>query len=141
MRDHVRLQIEGTVAKMHITNSERKNAISASMWIDIVNNCEKLFSLNKIRVVTIKGEGGNFSSGADVCDSRPENIIALHNIVEKAVMAIEKITIPVVAVLEGYVLGGRLELALACDLRIASDDCRLVIPAAKRGIGITQNNS
>jgi enoyl-CoA hydratase/carnithine racemase len=94
-----------------------------------------------IRVVVITGAGGKaFVSGADISrferERSDEQAQARYNaVVSKANDAIYAFPKPTIAMIHGYCLGGGLGLAVCCDLRIASEDSRFGIPAAKLGVG------
>jgi enoyl-CoA hydratase len=141
MKGQVKLNTEGPIAKMVLSNPGRRNSITLSMWKEISRSCEEIKNLSNIRVVILTGEGDDFASGADIGDVKNIQISDVHNIVEKAINDLEMLEIPVVCVIRGYALGGGLEIATVCDLRIASESSRFGIPAAKRGIGITRPNT
>ena len=141
MKGQVKLSTEGPIAKMVFSNPGRRNSITLSMWKEISRSCEEINNLSNIRVVILTGEGDDFASGADIGDLKNIRISDVHNIVEKAINDLEMLEIPVVGIIRGYALGGGLEIAAACDLRIASENSRFGIPAAKRGIGITRPNT
>ena len=141
MKGQVKLSTEGSIAKMYLSNPGRRNALTLSMWEDIIRLCEELKKMADIRVLMIAGEGDDFASGADIGDLKGIQPQTAHELVEKANTQLEETRVPVVAVIKGYALGGGLELATACDLRIASERARFGIPAAKRGIGITRPNT
>jgi enoyl-CoA hydratase len=94
-----------------------------------------------IRVVVITGAGGKaFVSGADISkfenERSNEEAIARYNaIVAKANDSLYDFPKPTIAMIRGYCIGGGLGLAVCCDLRIASDNSRFAIPAAKLGLG------
>jgi len=141
MKGQVKLNTDGPIAKMVLSNPGRRNSITLSMWEDISRNCEEIINLSNIRVVILTGEGDDFAAGADIGDVKNIQISDVNNIVEKAISDLEMLEIPVVCVIRGYALGGGLEIATVCDLRIASESSRFGIPAAKRGIGITRPNT
>ncbi len=141
MKGQVKLNIEGPIAKMVLSNPGRRNSITLPMWKDISRGCEEINNLSNIRVVILTGEGDDFASGADIGDVKKIQISDVHNIVENAIHNVEMLEISVVCIIKGYALGGGLEIATVCDLRIASENSRFGIPAAKRGIGITRPNT
>jgi enoyl-CoA hydratase/carnithine racemase len=141
MKGQVKLNTEGAIAKMVLSNPGRRNAITPSMWKDISRSCEEIKKLSNIRVAILTGEGDDFASGADIGAVTNIQISDVHNIVEKAINDLETLEIPVVGVIRGYALGGGLEIATVCDFRIAAESSRFGIPAARRGIGITRPNT
>ena len=96
---------------------------------------------DEIRVVVLTGAGGKaFVSGADISRfekerSNEEAIARYNEIVSKANDALYHFPKPTIAMIRGYCIGGGLGLAVCCDLRIASDNSRFGIPAAKLGLG------
>ncbi len=141
MKGRVEMHTEGPIATMVLSNPGKHNAITLSMWEDITRNCEELKNSSNVRVVILTGEGKDFASGADIGGLENYLLSKVNGIVDKAIRDIEMLEIPVVSVIRGYAMGGGLEIATACDLRIASEGARFGIPAAKRGIGITRPNT
>ena len=92
-----------------------------------------------MRAILLTGEEGMFSSGYDIGDAgddgfeeRAERLVAHPS--TSALDALDACDLPVVAALTGHTIGGGLELALACDLRLAADGIRLGMPPAKLGL-------
>jgi len=132
---------EGHVGYMIFNNPERRNAVSLDMWEAAGRIMEDFARDDAIRVVVITGAGGKaFVSGADISrfekERSDEEAQARYNaVVSKANEAIYAFAKPTIAMIHGYCLGGGLGLAVCCDLRIASEDSRFGIPAAKLGVG------
>jgi enoyl-CoA hydratase/carnithine racemase len=90
-----------------------------------------------VRVVVLAGAGRAFSAGVDVGVMRDLDGTGARAFIEKlraTIRALEDVPVPTIARLHGHVLGGALELTLACDLRIAADSCRLGMPEITVGI-------
>jgi enoyl-CoA hydratase len=90
-----------------------------------------------VRVVVLAGAGRAFSAGVDVRAMRDLDEVgarALIGRLRRTIRAVEALPVPVVARLHGHVLGGALELVLACDLRIAAATCRLGMPEILVGV-------
>ena len=138
MKGQVKLLIEGPIAKMYLSNPGRRNALTLSTFGDIIRHCEELKKMTDIRVLMLAGEGDDFASGADIGDLKGIQLQNVRELVGNANKQLEEVRVPVVAVIKGYALGGGLELATACDLRIASERARFGIPAAKRGVGYSR---
>jgi enoyl-CoA hydratase len=96
---------------------------------------DELAADRDLRVVFLRGAGGTFISGADIKEfleqRTTEALLDGARLEEEMSRSIEKIPAPVIAVIEGYCLGGGLTLASACDIRIATTDAKLGIPSAK----------
>jgi enoyl-CoA hydratase/carnithine racemase len=90
-----------------------------------------------LRVVVLAGAGRAFSAGVDVGAMRDLDPVGARAFIEglrRTIRALEDVPVPTIARLQGHVLGGALELVLACDLRIAGHSCRLGMPEITVGI-------
>lgn len=102
----------------------------------------KGFADEDVELVTIEGSGAHFSAGVDMSDvpkwgeMNPLEVRDVLEPVHDALRAIEELDAPVVAALEGYVLGGGLELALACDIRVASETAEFGLPESEMGLAM-----
>jgi enoyl-CoA hydratase len=111
------------------------------MWQAIPQVLEGFANDGAIRAVVLTGAGDKaFVSGADISQFEKErssaDAVAHYDAVgEKAQSALKMFDKPVIAMIRGYCIGGGLNIANLCDLRIASDDARFGIPAAKMGLG------
>jgi len=113
------------------------NAINEQMIQEMRKAVEELDRDLTIRVVIITGAGRAFQSGADIEElSRmtPLEILRWNQGVVENFDALEKMRPPVIAAINGYALGGGLELALACTIRVASEAARMGFPEVKIGI-------
>jgi enoyl-CoA hydratase len=131
---------------MIFNNPERRNAISLAMreaMIEIVNTFAKD---DEVRVLVLRGTGGKaFVSGADISEFKEKRNSAeeekLYNQVStrsrEAMHAFDK---PIIAMIEGFCVGGGMAMALDCDLRIASEDAQFAIPAARLGLAYGFDN-
>ena len=124
------------VLRLTISNPTKRNALDHPI-LDAI--AAALRDVGDDRVVLLTGAGGMFSSGYDIGDI-PEDVFAqeaerlvAHPFTE-ALDALESCELPTVAALPGHTIGGGLELALACDLRIAADGILLGMPPAKLGL-------
>jgi enoyl-CoA hydratase/carnithine racemase len=126
---------------MTFNNPERHNALSVEMRHGILEIIADFAADDEVRVVVMTGAGGkSFVSGADISQfeqqrASPEQQVeyaALSGRVEDALLGLEK---PLIAMIRGYCLGGGLGIALQADIRVASDDSRFGIPAARLSIG------
>jgi len=135
-------QISERVAHVTLNRPERMNALSRELRRRIAETMSELGEDPAVGVVVISGAGGRaFSAGADVKDidavAREARTLqtpmtgADRNVFE-SVLELPK---PTIAAIDGYAIAGGLELALACDLRIASDTSVFGIPEAQIGMG------
>jgi enoyl-CoA hydratase/3-hydroxyacyl-CoA dehydrogenase len=125
--DAVRLErLAGGVTKI-VLNRPRLNLISDEVLDGLDRILTELWSDQEVRVVVLTGEGSVFSAGADL-SKYISGSVAFMDIVRKGERTFRRLTeIPklTIAVLKGYALGGGLELALSCDLRVATEGVEL----------------
>jgi enoyl-CoA hydratase len=132
---------DGPIGWMQFNNPARHNAVSIEMWKAVPEIMTEFENDDQIRVVVVSGAGGKaFVSGADISEfaekrSSRENVLEYNRISGKANAAIISFPKPTIAMIQGYCVGGGLGLALCCDLRLATEDARFAVPAAKLGLG------
>jgi len=132
---------DGRVGTMTFNNPERHNAVSLEMWQAAAKILDDFAADEEVRVVVLTGAGGkSFVSGADI--SKFEDERAGREAVERYNAATEKVYSglaafpkPAIAMIQGYCIGGGLNLAICCDLRFCSEASRFGLPAAKLGLG------
>ena len=125
---------EPPIGWLLLDNPRRKNAISLSMWDGLLAGLERLAANPAIRVVVLAGaDGKNFCAGGDISEFS-ERLREMENAPADGLKRLRSIDKPVIAMIDGYCLGGGVALAASCDLRIAADTARIGIPAAKRGL-------
>jgi enoyl-CoA hydratase len=128
------------IATITIDNPSRMNALTAAMWAELPSHVSKAEHHQAVRVVVLRGAGTRaFSAGADISEfetARAGDAVHTYDKLNHAAFeALTGCSKPTIAMIGGFCLGGGLGLALACDLRIASDDAQFAIPPAKLGIG------
>jgi len=132
---------DGRVGYVIFNNPERHNAVSLEMWARTSEILDGFAQDDDVRVVVLTGAGGKaFVSGADISkfESERSSLEAVKHYnatVERANNKIYDFPKPTIAMIRGYCIGGGVGLALCCDLRIASDNSRFGVPAAKLGLG------
>lgn len=134
MDDLVLLEKTGNIAILKINRPKAYNALSRQIVDQIDGKIEQLKKEKNIRVLIVTGDN-NFAAGADIADmveKTPEEAKAFT--FTEVFSKLEDIEIPTIAAICGYALGGGLELALACDLRIASEDAQVGLPEINLGI-------
>ena len=141
MTDKMLSRKEGRVGYLIFNNPERHNAVSLEMWQATQKILEEFAKDDGVRVVVLTGAGGKaFVSGADISkfdDERAtEEAVSRYNATtDKLYSDLHEYSKPTIAMIRGYCLGGGVNLAIACDLRIAADNARFSVPAAKLGLG------
>ena len=132
-------EIKDQIAFVTLSNPGKLNAIDVAMWGALREQFNLLSQNVEIRCVMIRGADGHFAAGADI-----EEFAAVRNNVKDgmfyhsdtvalALQAISECRHPVVAAIEGICVGGGLEIACACDIRIAAHDARFGIPINRLG--------
>ncbi len=123
------------VARLTISNPAKRGALDQSILDTFATTMPRL----EARCVIVTGQGKTFSAGYDI-GHLPEAVLAdqaerlVANPVAPAIEAIEQFPYPTIAALNGHTIGGGLEVALACDLRIAASGIAFAMPPAKLGL-------
>ena len=144
--DKIIAEKAGGIGYVKLNQPDKHNAISYAMWKAITEVMESFRDDDAVRVVVMSGEGGRaFSAGADISEfskfrSNEAEIKAYEAAGRAAYDAITYFPKPVIARVDGYCVGGGLAVALCADLRIATDDSRFGIPAAKLGLGYSHKS-
>jgi enoyl-CoA hydratase/carnithine racemase len=129
------------VGTMTFNNPEKRNAVNFAMWKAAETILADFASDPEVRVVIVTGAGGKaFVSGADVSkfdDERSETeAVQRYNAATEAIYSgLHRFPKPTIAKIRGFCIGGGLGLAVSCDLRIATENSRFALPAAKLGLG------
>lgn len=139
--DKVIARKDGNVGYVIFNNPERRNAMSLEMWEACTAAMAEYAKDPNIRVVVLTGAGDKaFVAGADISkfgDERAseEGVRKYNEAVEAAYASVHEFPKPTIAQIRGFCVGGGMGLASCCDLRIASEDARFAVPAAKLGLG------
>ena len=132
---------DDAIGWMIFNNPARHNALSLEMWEGMADILEAYQNDDTVRVVIMRGAGGKaFVSGADISEFDKHRANAAQRAsygetaarANRALAALDK---PLLALIEGYCIGGGLATALAADVRFATEDGKFGIPAAKLGLG------
>jgi len=131
----MRLDIAGPVARLTLDRPDVLNAGNAEWVRDLAIAVGRIGAARGVRVAVITGAGRAFCTGVDLAAlARREFGFGDFRAWEDAMVAIEDMDILFVAGLNGHALGGGLQLALACDYRLASDAALIGLPAVKEGL-------
>jgi len=139
--DKVLARKEGRVGTMIFNNPERHNAVSLEMWQAAARILDDFAKDAEIRAVILAGAWGKaFVSGADISKFDEERgtkeAVERYNAAAEAVYAgLASCPKPTIARIQGYCIGGGLNLAICCDLRFCNEGARFGLPAAKLGLG------
>lgn len=122
-------------------NPARHNAVSLEMWQALTATLESFATDPDVRVIILKGAGDKaFVAGADISQfkekrSSPEAVEEYNATADRASKTLRNSPKPTIAMVRGYCIGGGTALAVGCDIRIAAEDARFGVPAAKLGLG------
>ena len=135
------LDRDGGIATVTLFSPGKLNAIDAAMWRRLAVVMAELDADADLRAIVIRGEGTAFAAGGDLDEFRHERAtvdkaLDYHEAVGAALKAVETCRHPTVALILGPCVGGGLEIACACDLRIAGESARLGAPINKLGFSI-----
>ncbi len=132
---------EDGVGWLILNNPERHNAVSLEMWEVALEIMADFAADPAVRVMVVTGAGGKaFASGADISrfkDERQEAAAVAHYqaTTQRAYAALQGMTIPTLAMIRGYCIGGGTAIAVCCDIRVCTENAKFGIPAARLGLG------
>jgi|SRR5438552_9870111 len=141
MTDKLQMKKDGPLGWIIFNQPEKRNAVSQEMWEAMPGYVEDLTNDPEIRVVILRGGGDqSFVSGADISQFKDRRKNAADEEEYRRVSgrggdALAHLQKPLLAMIYGFCVGGGVSIALNCDLRIAADDARFGIPAARLGLG------
>jgi enoyl-CoA hydratase len=135
----VRLAVDGPIATITMSRPEALNALNGKVLHELKEALAQLRANRDVRAVILTGEGNAFVAGADIKEmqplaAKPAAIRSFTAFGQGVLNELESLPQPVIAAINGFALGGGLELALACDIRIASSEARLGFPEVGLGI-------
>src|SRR2546426_965885 len=135
------LHKDGPIGWIVFNQPEKRNAVSLEMWQLMPDYVQDFAEDDAIRVVVLRGAGDQaFVAGADISQfkERRRNMAdqeEYSRISERGQESLTKLTKPLLAMIHGYCVGGGVGIAISCDIRIAADDARFGVPAARLGLG------
>ena len=131
-RDRIRLLKRGAVAEIRLNEPRVLNAMGPDWPEDMFAALGEVREDPEVRVVLVTGEGRSFCSGMNLTRlGRGDIPLSWFHENERAFRALETLEKPVICGLQGYCIGGGLQIAIACDVRIAAEDAVLGLPAVK----------
>jgi enoyl-CoA hydratase len=132
---------DGTLATIRLNRPDKRNALTLAMWCDLEQAFKLLEQEDALRCIVVRGAGGNFAAGADLSEfpalrATVDQAEAYGRQMIAALTAIRDCRHPTIAAIEGLCVGGGLEIALMCDLRLGTADSRFGIPIQKVGVAM-----
>jgi len=139
--ERVQTWLDARTLHIRFNNPARHNALSVDMWQAVPPLLQQALGDDRVRLVVFSGAGDKaFVSGADI--SQFEDVRAARDAVthyeamaEATLSGIHDFAKPTLACIRGYCIGGGVNVAIACDMRIAASDAVFSIPAARLGLG------
>jgi len=136
----VQVETDGAVSWVTIDNPAKRNALSVSMMNELGARLARLDADPAVHVIALRGAGTDaFAAGADISEFEAQRGSAdagqSDRIVTSLFGALATAVTPVIAMIHGYCIGGGMAIALGADIRIAADNSRFAIPAARLGVG------
>jgi enoyl-CoA hydratase len=135
------MQKDGPIGWIIFNQPEKRNAVSLEMWQLMPEYVQDLATDDAIRVIILRGAGDQaFVAGADISQfkDRRRNMADQEEyarISSRGQESLGTLTKPLLAMIHGFCIGGGVGIAIGCDMRIASDDARFGVPAARLGLG------
>jgi enoyl-CoA hydratase/carnithine racemase len=133
----IEVAVEGGVGRICLNRPEKANALDSALLAELLATLARLSQAPDLRTVVLAGRGRTFCGGADVDELKSLRASTAGRFVERihqVCAAIRALPVPVLARLHGAVIGAGLEIAAACDLRIAAEGTRFAMPEVRLGI-------
>ena len=138
--DHILVSNDDNISTVTLNRPDKLNALNRSAWQELADVFTELNGLGLVRCIIVRGAGGKaFSAGADISEFADERCNVAQattygSIVEGAINTIIEGPHPTIALVEGACVGGGLEIACACDIRICGESSRFGIPVSRLGL-------
>lgn len=139
--ERVQVRLDGNALHIVFNNLARHNALSVDMWGAVPALLAQAESDERVRTVVFSGAGDKaFVSGADISQfedmrAAKEAVTHYEALAEDALMGIYRFSKPTIACIRGWCIGGGVNVAISCDIRLAASDAQFSIPAGRMGLG------
>jgi enoyl-CoA hydratase/carnithine racemase len=146
MSERILASSKGPIGRIVFNNPEKRNAFNLDMWRALPGALQRLNETPGVRVIVLAGAGDEaFVAGADISEFEntrqdPAAAREYNEVTGAAFQAIVQSPAPTIAMIRGFCFGGGCAIALSSDLRIAREDAKFCIPAAKLGLGYGYEN-
>ena len=133
------LEIADALAIVTVNRPDKLNALNATVIAELDKAFTELSQRDAVRAIILTGAGRAFVAGADIAEiaegaDAPAGLESLSQVGTRVFTKIERLNKPVIAAINGFALGGGLELALACHVRVAAEGAKFGLPEAKLGL-------
>jgi len=134
MDDEVLVERRGGVAWVTLNRPAKLNALNAALRAQLERTAGELDADDGVKVIVLTGAGRAFSAGADLNEVHRRDLITRRRQTQRDPShVVRELQKPVIAMIDGYAVGGGLEIALACDIRVASETARFSFPEVRHG--------
>lgn len=137
-RGRVRLDVDGPIATITNDNPDKRNAFDDDMDAQLFEIFGRLQTDRSVRAIIWRGDGHSWSSGRDVSAIGGNQVeMTHHELMTRGHWGIQQvfeIEAPIIVAMQGWSIGGSFQRALLCDIRIASDDARFMLPETTYGV-------
>jgi len=133
----LKFEQKGRIGILYINRPKALNALNQEVFFELTHFLDQIAQDTNTRALIITGEGKAFVAGADIKsfqENTPNQSYEFAELGKRVFNQIEDLKIPVIAAINGFALGGGLELALACDIRVAGDKASLGLPEVNLGL-------
>ncbi|MHB1987130.1 MAG: enoyl-CoA hydratase/isomerase family protein [Acidimicrobiales bacterium] len=136
--DDVLTERAGGILTVTLNRPQLKNAVNSEMWQSLRDVFTDAATSSQDRVVVVTGAGGEFCSGADLADLDRASVhpVARMRMIHEVALGLHRLPQPTIAKVDGVAVGAGCNLALGCDLVVASDRARFSEIFAKRGLSL-----
>lgn len=135
--EYLKIIRSGSIATLSINRPEALNALNSKLLIELKSAIESIAADESVYVIVLTGEGRAFVAGADIAEMKdmdPEGARGFAKLGLEVFRAIELMDKPSIAAVNGFALGGGCELAMSCDIRIASSKAKFGQPEVSLGV-------
>jgi enoyl-CoA hydratase len=136
--DRVRLEVAGSVATIINDNPDKHNAFDDAMDVALFEILGELARRRDVRAVIWRGEGKSFSSGRDVSAiGGAQDGVTHHELMKRGhrgILQIFDIEAPIIVAMKGWAIGASFQRALLCDIRVAAEGARMMLPEVGHGV-------
>lgn len=138
MAGAVHLEVDGAIATITNDNPDKHNAFDDDMDAQLFGVLDQLKGQPDVRAVIWRGQGKSFSSGRDVgAFGGPDSGLTHHELMRRGhrgIRAIFELDAPIIVALHGWAIGGSFQRALLCDIRVAAQGARFMLPEVGHGV-------
>ncbi len=138
MTEKVLLEVDGPVAVITNNNPEKRNAFDDDMDVRLFEILSELKERPEVRAVVWRGEGKAWSSGRDVASiGNSAEVLSHHDLMtrgHKGILQVFDLEAPIIVAMHGWSIGGSFQRALLCDIRIAAEGARFMLPEVGHGV-------